>query len=213
MYTPPAVFPADAAYDALPPIRSARLHLRPFTAADDPALQVLFSDPVALRTWVHPPFTSLDDARAYREGVEAGFARRGLFIWGVFVDDGGAPGPLAGVGILTRWAPIHRRVDLGYYFGSAFWGRGYATETARALARFAFETLGCHRVEAEIVPENDASRRVLVRAGFRFDALLAERLWNGDAGPSDSELYRMLRPELDATAGGATPTGPASGAG
>lgn len=195
----PDPFPdASASYsDAVPPLRTPRLLLRALTVADDPAVQILFSDAVALKTWGHPPFTSLDDARAYRAQLEVGFQRRYLFVWGVFVPENTGDGPLVGIGLLTRWSPNNRRVDLGYYLGSAYWGRGYATEVARALVAFAFGALGVHRVEAEVVPGNDASARVLERVGFRYEAHLKERLWNSDKGPLDSHLFRLLRPEFE----------------
>ena len=202
MTMPPDPFPdPDAAYaDALPPIRAARLLLRAFAPPDDPAIQALFSDERALKTWTHPAFASIDDARAYRARLAEGFQRRSLFVWGAF-EPGDAGGPLVGIGILTRWAPNHRRVDLGYYLGSPYWGQGYATEIARALAGFAFERLGVHRVEAEVVPGNDASARVLARVGFRHEARLAERLWSREEGPFDADLYYLLRPVFEAASG------------
>jgi RimJ/RimL family protein N-acetyltransferase len=196
----PDPFPEPTARyaDVLPPLRTERLRLRALTAADDPAIVVLFSDERALETWAHPPFTSRADARAYRARLEEGFQRRALFVWGVFAPDGGeGDGTLVGVGILTRWSPNNRRVDLGYYLGSGYWGRGYATELARGLAGWAFDVLGVHRVEAEVVPGNDASARVLERVGFRYEARLSERLWSEHAGPFDSDLFRLLRPEFE----------------
>jgi RimJ/RimL family protein N-acetyltransferase len=203
--SPPDPFPDDAPYEAaLPALRTARLRLRALTAADDPAIVALFSDERALETWAHPPFTSLADAQAYRARLEEGFRRRALFVWGAFADEDGREGPLpagagqaVGAGILTRWSPNNRRVDLGYYLGSAYWGRGYATELARALVGWAFDALGVHRVEAEVVPGNDASARVLLRVGFRHEARLKERLWSAHAGPFDSDLFRLLRPEFE----------------
>ncbi|MDX1419566.1 MAG: GNAT family N-acetyltransferase [Rubricoccaceae bacterium] len=194
--TPSDPFPAATPYAAgLPPIRTPRLLLRALTAAEDPGILALFSDETALETWTHPPFTSLDDARTYRAMLETAFVRRAAFTWGVFEGEG--EGPPVGVGILTRWSANNRRVDLGYYLGSAHWGRGYATEAARALVGWAFERLGVHRIEAEVVPGNDASVRVLERVGFRHEARLVERLWDEKGGPYDSLLFRILRPEFE----------------
>jgi [ribosomal protein S5]-alanine N-acetyltransferase len=199
MRTSPSLDPApDPFADGLPPLRTARLRLRALTASDEPAILTLFSDEVALRTWTHPPFASSEDARGYRMRLEEGLRRRALFVWGVFASEEGGEGPLVGVGILTRWSPHNRRIDLGYYLGSAYWGRGYATELARGLVGWAFETLGIHRVEAEVVPGNEASARVLGRVGFRHEARLAERLWSDDGGPFDSDLFRLLRHEFTA---------------
>ncbi|MBX3478093.1 MAG: GNAT family N-acetyltransferase [Brevundimonas sp.] len=56
---------------------------------------------------------------------------------------------------------------LGYWIGQPFAGRGHATAAVRAVLDFAFRTLDLHRVEAACVPANQASRRVLLKAGFQ----------------------------------------------
>ncbi len=56
---------------------------------------------------------------------------------------------------------------MGYWIGSEHTGRGYATEGVRLCLRRAFTTLGLHRVEANVMPENEASLGVVRRAGFR----------------------------------------------
>ena len=55
---------------------------------------------------------------------------------------------------------------LGYWVGAPFQNRGFTTDGAIAIARFAFDELDLHRVEAACQPENTASRRVLAKAGF-----------------------------------------------
>src|SRR5215468_938184 len=56
--------------------------------------------------------------------------------------------------------------ELGYRLLPAAWGRGYATEAARALVGSAFSELGLHQVVATTMTVNLASRRVLERAGL-----------------------------------------------
>lgn len=58
------------------------------------------------------------------------------------------------------------RAEIGYGIGAAYWGRGYATEGAAALCRWALEN-GARTLEAEAAPENAASMRVLEKLGFR----------------------------------------------
>ncbi len=57
-----------------------------------------------------------------------------------------------------------------YAFAQPFWGRGLATESARAAIAFGFGVAGLHRIVAYAVPENRASTRVMERIGMRFEA-------------------------------------------
>ncbi|QHY99289.1 Acetyltransferase (GNAT) family protein [Streptomyces sp. S4.7] len=59
-------------------------------------------------------------------------------------------------------------VELGYRLHRAVWGRGYATEGARALVHKAFTELGTERITANTMTVNTGSRRVLEKAGLRY---------------------------------------------
>ena len=58
--------------------------------------------------------------------------------------------------------------ELGYRLRRSAWGKGYASEGARALVRVAFEELGADRVFAETMVVHTASRRVMENAGLRL---------------------------------------------
>ena len=58
---------------------------------------------------------------------------------------------------------------MGYWRGDGFGGRGLMTEGVRLVLRRAFEDLGLHRVEANLMPWNAASRALAVRCGFRYE--------------------------------------------
>lgn len=58
---------------------------------------------------------------------------------------------------------------IGYWMGKPYAGRGHGTAAVKAISRYAFRTLGLHRLEAACVPTNTASRRLLEKAGFRLE--------------------------------------------
>jgi len=60
-----------------------------------------------------------------------------------------------------------RSAYLGYYAFSGFEGRGLMRQGMLLVLRYAFRKLKLHRVEANIQPQNDASRRLLVKLGFK----------------------------------------------
>ncbi|HEY4569498.1 MAG TPA: GNAT family protein, partial [Kribbella sp.] len=80
---------------------------------------------------------------------------------------------------------------LGYAIGADHWGHGYATDAARAMLRFAFTTLGRHRVTAAIGPENAASIAVVKHLGFTYEGHLRDHVFTNGAW-RDSLLYSLL---------------------
>ena len=58
--------------------------------------------------------------------------------------------------------------EIGYWLGVPFWGRGYATEAARAVIDHAFDDLGCDVLLGGARVSNPASRRVLEKCGFQW---------------------------------------------
>ena len=58
--------------------------------------------------------------------------------------------------------------ELGYCLSRAFWGKGIATEAARAATRYAFESRGLEQMMALTLPDNKASQKVLEHIGFVY---------------------------------------------
>jgi len=56
--------------------------------------------------------------------------------------------------------------SLGYYVGAPYHGQGYMQEGLEALSQYAFKTLGLHRLEANIQPENKRSQALVAKCGF-----------------------------------------------
>jgi RimJ/RimL family protein N-acetyltransferase len=87
---------------------------------------------------------------------------------------------------------------LGYCLDDAAWGHGYATEAARCLLQWAFDTLALNRVQAETDTRNTASARVLEKLGFVREGMLREDcVVNGEV--SDSWVYGLLRRQWQPT--------------
>lgn len=85
-----------------------------------------------------------------------------------------AAGQLIGnAGIRIKTAGGHE-ADIGYELDPQHWGRGYASEAARALLQFGFEHLRLHRISAHCLAENVASARVLEKLGMRQEGRLRD---------------------------------------
>lgn len=92
---------------------------------------------------------------------------------------------LAESGAFIGAAGLNRRGDaleLGYWIGEPYWGRGYATEAAHALVDLAFRATTVERLAASCRVVNPASRRVIHKCGFQYagqgmmDSLAAGRV-------------------------------------
>lgn len=66
-----------------------------------------------------------------------------------------------------KYCPPTTDVEVGYRLLHAHWGKGYATEGARALVAYGFDDLGVMRIIGVTHPRNKASQRVLQKAGLR----------------------------------------------
>ena len=174
-----------------PTLHTPRLRLRPITSADADDLYALHSDTYVLRYWDSPPWA--DPSRA------AGFIATSEQIAGEgsgarVVLERTSDGAFLGWCGLTRWNPDFRSASLGFCLHAAAWGHGYATEAARALLQWAFDTLDLNRVQAEADTRNHASARVLEKLGFVREGTLREDcIVNGEV--SDSWVYGLLRRE------------------
>lgn len=146
-------------------LKTGRLVLREFTEADAAHLDALGNDPAVMRFInggrpVSPETVRTEELpRRMRRhpctgecGYWAAEDRGGRFLgWFEFrpLDDGA------------------RTVELGYRLRSDAWGRGYATEGARALLRTGFTEWGTARVVAFTMAVNTRSRRVMEKVGLR----------------------------------------------
>jgi len=65
-------------------------------------------------------------------------------------------------------------VDLGYRFMKEYWGKGIATESAKACLNLGFETLELNKIIAMVLPENIGSIRVLEKLNFEYEKDIIE---------------------------------------
>lgn len=79
---------------------------------------------------------------------------------------------------------------LGYRLDGAHTGRGLMAEAVAAVIRFAFGELGLHRIEANVMPRNAASRKLLTGLGFEEEGLA--RRYLKIAGVWEDHLHHVL---------------------
>ena len=102
-------------------------------------------------------------------------------------------GALVGA-IGLRMERAHDRAELGYWIGVPYWGHGYATEAARAVVRYGFETEGLNRIFAFHFVSNPASGRVLEKIGMRKEGVFRSHTRKWDQHMDDA-CYGIVRAE------------------
>lgn len=150
-----------------PLLCTARLLLRPWRDADLPIFAALNADP-EVRRWFPGPLTrEQSDAQAAR--CQEHIAAHGFGFWAVEVPGVAPFVGFVGLKHVTFAAPFTPAVEAGWRLSREHWGRGYATEAARAALAHGFGPLGLAEIVAFAVPGNLASRRVMERIGMQHD--------------------------------------------
>lgn len=145
-------------------IQTKRLCLRPFQISDAKGLFDLNADPLVMRyTGGDPPFESEAHAREFVQNYHH-YEQYGYGRWTVLHLDNGTFLGWCGL----KWHPDEQYVDLGYRFLRKYWGKGYATEAARACLKVGFETFGLQEIIGRVIPENQPSVKVLEKIGMQF---------------------------------------------
>jgi RimJ/RimL family protein N-acetyltransferase len=147
---------------AFPRIGTARLTLRAFEPADAAAVQRLAGAPeVADFTLLPHPYAD-GMAEAWIVACRTAQARVEQVAFAIErVSDAAFVGAIG-----LALDPCRPSAKFGYWVGTPYWGRGYATEAASAVVAFGFETLGLERIWAPRFRANAASARVLEKVGF-----------------------------------------------
>jgi [ribosomal protein S5]-alanine N-acetyltransferase len=143
------------------PLLTERLELRVFEPSDLDALHAVNGDPEVTR-FMKPYPTVEHTRRALDVHVREARAGRPAF-WAVIERSSGDLIGDAGVGLVDGIGP---EFELGYALGTQWWGRGYATEAARAVRDYALGELALPEMLALVRPDNMASIKIVEKLGM-----------------------------------------------
>jgi len=180
------------------PIRTERLVLRRFEAADLEAFHAYHSLP---RTARFLP----GEAKSYtqcmeRVGKYANFVFQKEGDWvALAVEVADVPGLIGEV--VLKWLPGYGQAEVGWSLAPGARGHGYATEAAEAMLRLGFETLAFHRIDAKLDELNTASAAICERLGMRLEARHVDK-WRYKGEWATELVYAMLRDEWTARCAG-----------
>ncbi|MFS1525085.1 GNAT family N-acetyltransferase [Microbulbifer sp. 2304DJ12-6] len=161
-----------------------RLQLRQWREADKPPLAIMNTDPRVMEFF---------PALLTREESDAGVDRNSTYIeeygwgfWALELKESGEFLGFVGIKPITDDLPFAPAVEIGWRLAHPHWGKGYASEAARASLEVAFEILQLAEVVSFTALPNIRSQRVMERLGMQRDSLVFEH----PQVPTESPLLR-----------------------
>lgn len=148
-------------------LRTSRLLLRSWLETDRLPFQRMNADARVMEFLPEPLTAAASDELVDR--AEAHFGQHGFGPFAVeHLEDNAFIG-FIGLSIPNFAAPFMPAVEIGWRLAFDYWGRGLATEGARAVLDYGFETLRLDGVVSFTVPRNFRSRRVMKAIGMKHD--------------------------------------------
>lgn len=142
-----------------------RLIIRPWTAADAESLYEYAKDPLVGPIAGWPPHTSVENSR---EVIKAVLSAEGTYAV-CLKEDNIAIGSIGLIPPAQSHTDISdSELELGYWIGVPFWGRGLIPEAVRKIQEYAFNELGCTALWCGYYDGNIKSKRAQEKCGFTF---------------------------------------------
>ncbi|MCT4298405.1 GNAT family N-acetyltransferase [Elizabethkingia anophelis] len=141
--------------------------MRPFEERDAEGLFLLDSNPDVMKYVGGVVSTKIEQSQQMIEFIQKQYKENGVGRLAVIEKSTNTLIGWSGLKYLTSEINGMKNVyELGYRFLPEYWGKGYATETARAALNYAFNEIKTDMVYAMAVTENTGSNRVLQKLGF-----------------------------------------------
>lgn len=180
-------------FEEFPHLETERLFLREFSFNDAPDVHRIRTDEKIMNYMDTPRHNSIEDSRqlitknkeTYRQG-------KGIF----WVMEEKSTHNFIGDIVFKNINKENHRAEIGYALKPHFWGLGYMKEAMIEVIKFGFHRLNCHSLEANINPNNDNSKGILLKMGFKKEAFFRENhFYNGKY--LDSEIYSLLEGDFE----------------
>jgi RimJ/RimL family protein N-acetyltransferase len=178
-------------------LHTPRLLLRTWRSNDLPAFAAMSADPEVMEFLA--PLDQPGACAAWAARLQTHWRDHGFGRWVVGLADGASFIGVVGLAWVPYQAHFTPAVEIAWRLARAYWGRGYASEAARAALGYGFDKLGLAEIVAVTVPANRRSRRVMEQLGMRRDPAEDYDHPNLPPGPLRRHmLYRLANPGLAA---------------
>ncbi|KKX56131.1 GNAT family N-acetyltransferase [Brevibacillus borstelensis] len=183
----------NAVFDEFPIIKSDRFILKKIDANHlEDVFEIYSNDKVFEYCGIIPKHNK-ETVKSMIGHFERDFNKKSRVKWGIFTHV--ESDKLVGIIEAFDFNQKVNMVTIGYFLAEAHWGKGIATEAVKALVRFLFHEVNVNRIQAEVMPPNEISKKVLIKNGFVKEGTLRQAtVWSGK-GVVDLEIYSILKNE------------------
>jgi [ribosomal protein S5]-alanine N-acetyltransferase len=182
----------DALFNGLPILTSETITLNKIEEENLNELFDIYSNERVFEYCGIIPKHNKDTVKKMIGHFERDYHKKSRVKWGIFQNEGNK---LVGIMEAMEFNSKVNMVTIGYYLAESSWGKGIATESVGLLVEFLFNKVHVNRIQAEVMPPNVNSKKVLLKNGFIKEGTLRQAtLWSGK-GIVDLEIYGLLREE------------------
>ena len=184
---------------SFPELISHRLRLNRINSSDVESIFDLFSSPAVVKYYDLEAFNERSQAESLVHLFEERYASSLGIRWAIRLKESDK---LIGTCGFNSWSEKMRNASIGYDLKPKFWNRGISTEAISEIIHAAFSgLLPCgplHRIQADTIPGNVASEKVLLKVGFKEEGTRRECAYL-KGGFRDMKCYGLLRHEFSET--------------
>ncbi len=162
----------NPAFTQFPTLTTRRLMLRQMQPTDADAFFAIKSDPKITTPYGQEPHQSIADTQAWMQRHQGYYERCEALLWSMTLK---GVDTVIGSCLFWNFDSDFHTAEIGYELNRAFWQQGIMTEAVACALSYGFRNLGLHRIEAVILAENMASKRLLRKLGFMYEGELRQR--------------------------------------
>ncbi|MFS0636902.1 GNAT family protein [Mesobacillus foraminis] len=173
----------------IPALETKRLLLREITKDDADSIFSCFSNEDVTRYYGQETLNNIEQAEAFVDFFANSYKEKRGVRWGIELK--GYQGIIGTMGF-NAWSPKHKRAEIGYEIHPEHWRKGYTFEAISKVTQYGFNELGLTRIGAVVFMENEASIKLLTKAGFEKEGILRDYMYqNGEA--YDTYVYSIIK--------------------
>lgn len=158
-------------------LETERLILRKFESKDASDLFEYCSDEETVKYVTFPRYHSMVDSIDRISDLTQKYKTHEIMCWAIELKETGKV--IGSIDFVNYYDSI-KCVEIGYILNNAFWNKGYITEAAACLTKYAFEQLKMVRVQAKCIAENLGSSRVMEKIGMKFEGCLRKSTYRNE---------------------------------